>query len=36
MAEVERYFDAEPEPDSADAARFDILVALIEAIPWKS
>lgn len=31
LAEIERYFDQEPEPGSAEADRFDILAALIEA-----
>jgi len=31
LAEIEPYFLAEPEPDSVDAARFDILATLIEA-----
>ena len=30
MAEVERYFDAGPEPTSPDAQRFDVLASLIE------
>lgn len=31
IAEIERYFDREPEPGSADADRFEILSVLIEA-----
>ena len=31
VSEIERYFINEPEPGSADADRFDVLAALIEA-----
>ncbi len=30
LQEVEHYFDKEPEPGSPEAARFDVLAALIE------
>ena len=30
LAEVERYFDAEPKPGSPDSQRFDVLASLIE------
>jgi HTH-type transcriptional regulator / antitoxin HigA len=30
LAEIERYFEHEPEPDTLDAARFDVLAALID------
>lgn len=30
LAEIEHYFDAEPDPGTAEADRFDILAALIE------
>lgn len=31
LAEIERYFDREPEPGSPEADHFDVLAALIEA-----
>ncbi len=31
LAEIEQYFDREPEPGSAEADRFDVLAALIAA-----
>ena len=30
LAEIERYFDAEPEPGSPESQRFDVLASLIE------
>jgi HTH-type transcriptional regulator/antitoxin HigA len=30
LKEIERYFDREPEPGSADADRFDLLALVIE------
>lgn len=30
LEEIERYFDEEPEPGSADSRRFDVLASLIE------
>ncbi len=30
LAEIERYFDAEPEPGTPDSQRFDVLASLIE------
>lgn len=30
LSEIERYFDDEPEPGTAEADRFDVLAALIE------
>ena len=35
LAEIEPYFDQVPAPDSAEAARFDVLAALIEAYEVK-
>jgi len=35
LAEIERYFLKEPEPGTADADRFDVLAALIEAYEAK-
>lgn len=37
LAEISRYFDPEPAPGSPEAARFDVLAALIahyEAVHW--
>ncbi len=31
LAEIERYFEVEPQPGTADADRFDILADLVEA-----
>ena len=30
LAEIERYFDAEPEPGTPESQRFDVLASLIE------
>jgi HTH-type transcriptional regulator/antitoxin HigA len=30
LAEIEQYFDHEPEPGTEEAARFDVLAALVE------
>ena len=35
LAEIEPYFDREPEPGTEDAARFDVLATLIEAYEAK-
>ena len=35
LKEIERYFEKEPEPDSADGDRFDVLAALIESYEAK-
>ena len=35
LAEIERYFDKEPEPGTPEADRFDVLAALIAAYEAK-
>lgn len=35
LAEIERYFDKEPTPGTAEADRFDVLAALIDAYESK-